>query len=267
MAAHSTTVQDARMEKLMEMLDLPNRRLKVIRVSGSEGAAAVSEALRTILQHSQYGVGVYSYAPDKALSSITYNGNVMPQDTADEVEQQVRAVAGTVAELGFGSLTEEEITAAVAIVYFARKACPYAVIWETGDGEGWEPGGVLIPVLSVIMENKERNSEWNHSAVRSYVPIISGIKSAEAIEDIDAMAARLQSSHYAADRDFRYRSALSFSNDLLINFEGPYRTLEKVRIRSGRDNDRLATSVAIMTAELLRQRYGALIEDDWHQLR
>jgi len=251
----------------MEMLNLPNRRLKVIQVSGSEGAAAVSTALRTILQHSQYGVGVYSFAPGSSLSKITYNGNEMPQDIADEVEQQVRTMAGTIAELGLGSLTEEEITVAIAIVYFARKACPYFVIWETGDGTGWELGDIIIPILSVIMESSEPNRDLIQTAVRSYVPVISGIKSLATIEEIDALTAQLKSSHYSGYRDFRFRSVISFSSDLLIHFEGPYRTLENIRVASGREDDRLATSVAIMTSELLRQRYGALIEDDWHQLR
>lgn len=267
MAAHSTTELDTKMEKLMEMLNLPNRRLKVIQVSGSEGAAAVSSVLRTILQHSQYGIGVYSFAPGSSLSSITYNGNEMPADVADEVEQQVRSMAGTIAELGLGPLTEEEITAAIAIVYFARKACPYFVIWETGDGSGWKLGDIIIPILSVIMDSSEQSSDLIQTAVRSYVPVISGIKRQETIEEIDKLTAELQSSHYSGYRDFRYRSVISFSNDLLIQFEGPYRTLENVRVASGREADRLATAVAVMTSELLRQRYGALIEDDWHQLR
>lgn|GEM_PF-5029891 len=255
----------AALDKIMEMLNYPNRRLKIIRVSGSNNAGHVSDVLNTILLHSNYQVGVYAYVPESRMQSIAYNGHEIETEIADSLKQQLEALMDLTSDLGLEAMTDEEITAVTAIVYFAREACPDFVIWQTSDNSGTDLADILFPIVSVIADDRADVS-LHAAAIRPGIPVISGIEQASAVAELDKLAASKKSTHYSIHRNFKYRAAMSISSDLQLHFEGPYRNLEFVRVVSGKEEEMGATAIAIMASELLRQLYAALIMDDWHRL-
>ncbi|MFD2115722.1 hypothetical protein ACFSTH_10915 [Paenibacillus yanchengensis] len=258
------------LQQVMEAIEYPNRRLKIIQISGAKGVDYTVSELTAILLHSQYHIGEYKYVAGSLEQSITFNGQSVP---SADLEPFVAQVQAAVSKLDLGAeWTDEWMSSAVALQYFARESCPDFVIWHTNFGGQIEKIALQInesiyPVLTIVTDLPKAELAQYAAAVRPGVSLLSGVKQKETIAHLDALTAAVRSNHYALNRDYRHRTAISMTNDLLLHFEGPYRTLEFIRVASGEEKDMWTTTIAIMAAELLRQSYAVLMEDDWHQAR
>jgi len=131
-------------KKLMNYLGNPEKSIKAIHIAGSNGKGSTASFISSILQESEYSVGLYT-SPHlvKFNERIRINGQMIPDDYIQkfitDMDKYIRKEAPTFFE----------ITTAMAFKYFAESKIDYAVI-ETGLGGRLDATNILDPIAAVI---------------------------------------------------------------------------------------------------------------------
>ncbi|MDQ1912385.1 folylpolyglutamate synthase/dihydrofolate synthase family protein [Paenibacillus sp. GD4] len=263
-----------RMERIMELLEHPERRLKFIHVAGTNGKGSVCAYLTEIMKTCGYHVGTFT-SPyiEKYNERIRINGeNISDEDllaTINKIKPAIDAVAAT--ELGQPSMFE--ISTVIAIEYFAREACPDYVVWETGLGGRLDSTNIVTPVISVITnighdhmdvlgDSLEQIAAEKAGIIKSGVPVVSAVEQPEVIRVIEETAKAKKSTLYLLGREFHFETLSSQENDQRFRFQGTFRNVPELSISMNGAHQLKNASVALMTIEVLRQYYALIVEDE-----
>ncbi|MCS7458735.1 bifunctional folylpolyglutamate synthase/dihydrofolate synthase [Paenibacillus doosanensis] len=263
-----------RMEKLMELLDHPERRLKFIHVAGTNGKGSVCAFLTEVLKQSGYDVGTFT-SPyiEKYSDRIRLNGENIPDEDLVRVVNKIKPLADEIAASELGQPTMFEVSTAVAIEYFAHVAYPDFVVWETGLGGRLDSTNVVAPILSVITNIGHDHMEIlgdsiakvaaeKAGIIKPGVPVVSAVGQPEAVEVLDRTAKEKNSTLYLLDRQFRYEALSSRENDQTFHFYSPFRNIPDLGISMNGRHQFQNAAVSVMALELLRQYYALIVEDD-----
>ncbi|MCH5321610.1 MAG: hypothetical protein J1E36_07580 [Eubacterium sp.] len=114
----------ARISALLEVMDNPQDKLKIIHIAGTNGKGTVSSSIACTLQSLGYNVGLFSspWVIDYR-EQIQINGEFIPEETLAEYIEKYSAY----------DVTEFEFLTAIAYKYFYDSSVDYAVI-ECGMG-------------------------------------------------------------------------------------------------------------------------------------
>ncbi|MCU6793433.1 bifunctional folylpolyglutamate synthase/dihydrofolate synthase [Paenibacillus sp. WQ 127069] len=263
-----------RMEKLMELLEHPERRLKFIHIAGTNGKGSVCAYLTEVLKQSGYGVGTFT-SPyiEKYTDRIRYNGvNIADEDLLLAVNK-LKPLVDQVADSELGQPTMFEVSTAVAIYYYARISCPDYVVWETGLGGRLDSTNIVKSILTVITnvghdhmdilgDSLELVAAEKAAIIKAGVPVVSAVDQPSVIEVVEQEATAKNCTLYLSGRKFRYETVSTKENEQIFNFDGPFRTIEQVTISMNGVHQLQNASLALMTLELLRQYYALIIEDE-----
>ena len=140
----------ARIEKLLELMDHPERQFKTIHVTGTNGKGSTTAMLASILQAAGIKTGMYT---SPHLSNYTERMMIdgqeaSPMEFAKAIEYTSQFVEKIVAQ-DLGHPTEFEVLTAAAFHYFAVCGVEYAVI-EVGLGGLLDSTNVIVPEVTVI---------------------------------------------------------------------------------------------------------------------
>jgi len=202
----------ARIEKLLSLMGHPERRFKVVHITGSNGKGSTSAMLEAILRASGIKTALYT-SPHlvEYTERMTVNGQPIDrQEFAAAIEYTGNLVAA-MASSGREHPTEFEVLTAAAFHYFAAAAVEYAVI-EVGLGGLLDSTNVVIPEAAVItnvtLEHTDRCGSTvaeiaRHKAgiIKQGVPVITAAKGA-ALEVIQAEAVDKAAPLYSLGQDF-----------------------------------------------------------------
>jgi len=263
-----------RMEKLMELLDNPERRLKFIHVAGTNGKGSVCAYLTEILKQSGYDVGTFT-SPyiEKYTDRIRLNGENISEEDLLRVVNKIKPLVDEIAASELGQPTMFEVSTAVAIEYFAHVSYPDFVVWETGLGGRLDSTNVVSPILSIITnvghdhmeilgDSIEKVAAEKAGIIKAGVPVVSAVSQPEAIEVLEQTAKQKNSTLYLLNRQFRYEVLSSKENDQTFAFQSPFRPIPKIGITMNGQHQLQNASVALMAIELMRQYYALIVEDD-----
>ena len=139
-----------RIERLLELMDNPHKRLRFVHVVGTNGKGSVCTAVSSVLQRSGYITGLFtSPFVTEFGERIRVNGENIPRS----------AIASITARLKEKILLMEkeelyptvfEVTTALGMCYFYEMNCD-AVVLEAGIGGGKDSTSVIpAPLVSVI---------------------------------------------------------------------------------------------------------------------
>jgi len=263
-----------RMEKLMELLDHPERRLKFIHVAGTNGKGSVCAYLTEVLKQAGYDVGTFT-SPyiEKYADRIRFNGNNIADEDLLRVVNKVKPLVEQVAASDLGQPTMFEVSTAVAIEYFAHVSYPDFVVWETGMGGRLDSTNVVTPLVSAITnighdhmeilgDTLEKVAFEKAGIIKPGVPVISAVDQPEALQVLEETAKNRNSTLYVNGRQFRYETAASKENEQTFNFYGLFRSISNVTITMNGRHQLQNASVALMTIEVMRQYYALIVDDD-----
>jgi dihydrofolate synthase / folylpolyglutamate synthase len=130
--------------KLIEILDHPERDLKCIHIAGTNGKGSVSNILASVLIDAGYKTGLYT-SPHlfDFRERITINGKkISEMEVIDFVSKYKQAFEDI-------NLSFFEWTVGLAFYFFKKQQTDVAVI-ETGLGGRLDSTNVITPMLSVI---------------------------------------------------------------------------------------------------------------------
>lgn len=136
-------------KKLMESFGRPDKRLKFIHVAGTNGKGSVCTYLSNILSESGYKTGVYT-SPEvyKFNERFVINGEMASDEEIAEIVSDIRLIS----ENENIQLTAFEVETALAVLYFAKNNCEFAIL-EVGLGGTLDATNFIDkPELGVLVE-------------------------------------------------------------------------------------------------------------------
>ncbi len=139
----------SRIEELCEKLSHPEDRLRFVHVAGTNGKGSICCMLSGVLRQAGYRVGLFTSPFVWEFNErIRVDGENIANEELAEVTAYVKQFADTMED----APTEFELITAIALEYFARRACDVVVL-EVGMGGRLDSTNVIrTPVLSVITE-------------------------------------------------------------------------------------------------------------------
>ena len=136
--------------KLLELLDNPQDKLKIIHVAGTNGKGSTTAMITSMLKGCGYKVGMYT-SPflEEFEERIQINGENIPKEKLAQLITKIKYAVDRVIEEGYNHPTEFEIITVLMFLYFATEEVDFAVV-EVGLGGRLDSTNVITPILSVI---------------------------------------------------------------------------------------------------------------------
>ena len=140
----------SRIEKLLQFLDNPHKKLKCIHIAGTNGKGSTTAMISEILMDAGYKVGMYT-SPfiEEFEERIQINRVNIPKEKLCNIIEKVKEAAEKVEKESKEYPTEFEIITCAAFLYFYIEKIDYAVI-EVGLGGRFDATNVIEPILTVI---------------------------------------------------------------------------------------------------------------------
>ena len=197
-----------RIKELLSLMDDPQKELKVIHVSGTNGKGSFTAMLDAVLTAAGYKVGTFT---SPAITGVTDSFRIggVPISEA-ELDERLSEIAPFIKEMA-DKPTEFEVMTAAAFEEFAQEDCDIAIIECGLGGSGDSTNVVESPLLCVIT-----NVELDHTArlgsthaliaahkagiIKPGRPVLWGGDSKEAEAVIERKAKELGSPLYRTDR-------------------------------------------------------------------
>ena len=149
-----------RMEKMMEHLGNPHKKLNTIHITGTNGKGSVAMMIGSILRKAGYRVGVYTSPHlDDFRERIQINAKFIPKKDVARLMQKIKPIVKkTLAETG-SNATFFEVVTAIALQYFSDEKVDYLVL-EVGLGGRLDATNIVDSKTCVIT-----NIDYEHTDV------------------------------------------------------------------------------------------------------
>lgn len=122
-----------RIERLLELLDSPHKKLKFVHVVGTNGKGSVSTALAEVLCESGYKTGLFTSPFVISFGErIKVNGEFIPEKEVADIAGIIKEKTDLMEKEGLYP-TVFEVTTALGLFYFQKSGCDIVVL-EAGIG-------------------------------------------------------------------------------------------------------------------------------------
>jgi len=134
-----------RMNRLMALLDWPNRHYPCVHVAGTKGKGSTASFIASALRACGYKTGLYTSPHlEEFRERIQINGEQISVSELVDLADQMRPRTEIVKDV-----TTFELTTAIAFQYFANQQIDIAVL-EVGLGGRLDATNIVDPLISVI---------------------------------------------------------------------------------------------------------------------
>ncbi|WP_166238858.1 bifunctional folylpolyglutamate synthase/dihydrofolate synthase [Paenibacillus turpanensis] len=263
-----------RMEYMMERFGNPERRLKFIHVAGTNGKGSTCAYLTRALMQAGYDVGTFT-SPylTRFTDRIQHNGVDLADEDLLNIANRLKPVADEMEGSDIGSPTMFEVTTAAALIYFATVSYPDFVVWETGLGGRLDSTNIVTPVVSVITnvgfdhtdvlgETIAEIAAEKAGIIKPGVPVVTTAEHPEALQVFRETAEQRKSKLYVLGEDFEVEVGEVQKNKQVFHFDGPFRKLPDMTLTMNGEHQVKNAAAALMTLEVLRQYYAALLDPE-----
>ncbi|MGP4061547.1 bifunctional folylpolyglutamate synthase/dihydrofolate synthase [Halobacillus sp. H74] len=259
-----------RMSWMMEKLGHPEAKLRVIHIAGTNGKGSTVSFLRHLLQAQGYSVGTFT-SPyiEKFNERISMNGLAISDESLALLVERMKPLAEELQRTPFGEPTEFEIITAMAMVYFSHQHLNYVLI-ETGLGGRYDSTNIVTPILSAITNigldhmnilgsTIEQIAEEKAGIIKKGVPVVTGVKQAEAWKVIHQQAEKCHADLHTLGKEFYVEHSGSIPDGEVFSFKNKeYATDELLSSMKGRHQVENA-ALALQTMEIMKSQ-GVLID-------
>lgn len=206
-----------RMKLFLERLGNPQKGLKYVHVTGTNGKGSTVAMLRAMLMETGLNIGSFT-SPfiTRFNERIALNAKPIGDEDLTRFARKVEPVVQQLdQELPTGGPTEFEIDTAIMFCYFAEKQ-PDLVLLEVGIGGLYDSTNVITPLVSVIT-----TVSWDHmkylgdtlakiahqkaGIIKEKVPVVIGRLSPSAHQVIMEEATEKNAKVYELGKDFSAR--------------------------------------------------------------
>lgn len=252
----------ARIEKLLELMDHPERKFKTIHVTGTNGKGSTTAMLTSILTAAGIKTGMYTspHLVQYTERMIVNGQEISPGQFAQAIEYTSGFVDKIIAR-GFDHPTEFEVLTAAAFHYFAICGVEYAVI-EVGLGGLLDSTNVLMPEVSIITNVTLDHTDKCGSTIGEIAKHKSGIikqgtpvvtaATGEALDIIKSISQEKSAECYVYGQDFfaRFLGREEHYQEIMMELADA-KTIGKFAVNLLGVHQINNSAVAIMTAIIL----------------
>lgn len=137
--------------KLLELLDNPQLKVKVIHVAGTNGKGSTCSFIANTLMKAGYRTGLYTSPYLEVFNErIRVDGKNIPDEELAQIVTTIKEKTELMVSQGFDHPTEFEVTTAAGFMYFAQQDLDYLVL-EVGLGGRHDATNVIPhPIVTVI---------------------------------------------------------------------------------------------------------------------
>ena len=161
-----------RTRELLARLGDPQKGLKFVHVTGSNGKGSTCAMLEEILRRSGYRTGLYTspYLQD-FCERIRVDGENIPGEDLAAVVEQVRSAAESMAD----HPSQFELVTSAAMLYFAQRRCDIVVL-EVGMGGALDATNAIdAPEVAVITNVGLEHTEYLGDTLEKIAAVKAGI--------------------------------------------------------------------------------------------
>ena len=254
-----------RIQGLTALLDHPERKIRTVHVTGTNGKGSVTTFLANMLQQAGLKVGSYT-SPHfvRYNERICLNGEEISNEDFAAVTEKTKAALDRFLAQGGEQPTQFEFITAMAFLYFAEKQVDCAVI-EVGMGGLWDSTNIITPEVSVItnvtLEHTERLGKTIEAIaaqkagiIKPGVPVVTEAEG-KALEVIRGAAEANHAPLYVYGDDFSTEELTSSMDTQTFLYRLGEKELE-VAIHLPGEHQILNGAAALTAAEILRDKHG-----------
>jgi dihydrofolate synthase/folylpolyglutamate synthase len=193
-----------RIRHLMKELGSPEKRLKVVHVTGTNGKGSVCAMIGSILAKSGYKTGVYT-SPHLVdfRERITVNGKMIGKDELSGVFGGIVPIAEKMKDNEeTGRPTYFEIATAAALCHFRNEGCDFAVV-EVGLGGRLDATNVVDPPLVAVVTNLASIAKEKAAIIKKGCSVVTAAEG-EALRVIEEKCRETGSDISVLGRDFSF---------------------------------------------------------------
>ncbi|GGH89080.1 dihydrofolate synthase/folylpolyglutamate synthase [Pullulanibacillus pueri] len=262
-----------RMEWLLEQLDHPERRLRVIHVGGTNGKGSTVSYINSILTEAGYDVGMFTSPALRTFNDrIVSSGKPIADDELIKTAEIVKPFVEALEQTEFGAPTEFEVITIMAIVYFAKVHPCDLVLFEVGLGGRYDSTNVVHPLLTIItnighdhmkqLGNTLKEIAYEKAGIiKQGVPLVTAAEG-EAFEVIATVARQCQAKVYHYGHTFKSESDSPVTLGESFSIRTPHHHYQKIKLAMSGHHQVVNASLAIMAAEYLQMFYAFDIKED-----
>ncbi|WP_172369023.1 bifunctional folylpolyglutamate synthase/dihydrofolate synthase [Sporosarcina jiandibaonis] len=178
-------------ERALDVIGNPEKTLKVIHVTGTNGKGSTIAFMESILKEHGYSTGVFSSpAIIDIHDQIRFNGSPITKEELNRTFEEMTELSGM--------LTDFELLTVAAFISFNRLQPDY-VLLETGMGGLLDSTNVITPLVSVITSialdhtaflGTALNEVAAHKAgiIKTGIPVVTGPLSDKALQVVSQAA-------------------------------------------------------------------------------
>lgn len=260
------------MRNILEKLDNPHRKLKLVHLAGTNGKGSVGVMLQSLLSGAGYRVGLYT-SPHLVTfrERIRIGPEMISEDKVLALSEKVWAAVS----LDFPPTFFEFVTA-LAFLYFASESLDLAII-ETGLGGRLDSTNVIEPLLTAITNVTLEHTDYlGHTVaeiaaekagiIKAGVPVAGGRLSPEARAVIEARAKEQGSPFWLLGRDFKVEPVSQDAQGrLTVNYRRGSAAYDQLALTLAGPHQADNAAVALTLALALTEKGFNLSEDDLRQ--
>ncbi len=221
-----------KIEKLLEYLDNPQNKLKIIHVGGTNGKGSVCAILGSILINAGFKVGVNTSPHlSEFTERIQINGEQISKDKVVKYANLLEEIRERInSETKYGYATYFEVVTAMALKYFADNNVDY-VILEVGLGGTYDATNIVTPVITVLtsiaLDHTEHLgntltsiAENKAGIIKTNSPVLTSNTSPEVLDVIIKTCKSQKSECYQIGKDISTKLLESNLNGVKFNYSG-----------------------------------------------
>lgn len=263
-----------RMEWMLEKLNYPQRKIRVIHIGGTNGKGSTTTYFRSILNEAGYEVGTFT-SPyfERFNERISINGTPISDGELIELTNIIKPLCEQLDSTELGSPTEFEVITAMAIYYFAYINRVDVALFEVGLGGRLDSTNVLYPILTVITNiGKDHTNILGESyaeiafekagIIKSGVALISAVKQPEALRVIQEKIKESRASLYLLDKEFHVANHKSLETGEGFSVKTIFQSFDNLKISMMGRHQTENASLAVMGAICLSKLYAFYIKEE-----
>lgn len=162
----------SRTQELLAMLGNPEKTMKYVHITGTNGKGSTAAMTASVLRHAGYKVGLFT---SPFLWRFNERMNINGEDISDQELADITEHVRPFAERMTDKPTEFELVSVIGFEYFARNHCDIVVL-EVGMGGAMDSTNVIpAPEVAVITNIGLDHTEYLGSTLEAIAATKSGI--------------------------------------------------------------------------------------------
>lgn len=259
-----------RITALLERLDHPEKKIRVIHIGGTNGKGSTTAMLQSILKQAGYTVGMFT-SPHlhDFRERITINGEMISKEDVTLGIATIKPYLEDMVQAGIEHPTEFEVCTALALHYFAEKQ-PDLVLLEVGLGGEIDSTNVVNPLISVLTsigmdhmdylgDTLEKITEVKAGIIKEGVPVVTSSDRPEVLSVIKKRAVQKNAKLIVVGEDVAWQPEGGVGR---LSYTGLRRSYRDLEIALLGEHQFINAAAALAVCDVLEDTYSFNIPEN-----